>query len=78
MAASSVQTVIMTMWQLAKHQHDASMMFLLTVNDYIHIFHVRRSHVVASFALVAAGLVPHDADDVEIFLSIQRLRCRKE
>lgn len=47
----------------------------LTVHDDVDVFHVRRSHVVASFALVAAGLVPHDADDVEVLFSVQRLRC---
>lgn len=49
---------------------------LLTVDHHVDIFHVRRGDVVAGLAFVTAGLVSHDACNVQVLLPIQRLGCR--
>lgn len=50
----------------------------LTADDHVDVFDVRRGDVVAGLAFIAARLVPHYADDVQVFLSVQRLRCRRD
>lgn len=49
---------------------------LLTVDDHIDIFDIRRGNIIAGLAFITTSLVPHDAYDVQVLFSIQRLCCR--
>lgn len=50
---------------------------LLTVDNHVDVFDVRRGDVVAGLAFVATRLVSHDAYDVQVLLSVQRFCCRE-
>lgn len=49
----------------------------LTVDDHVDVFDVRRGDVVAGLAFVTTRLVSHDAYNVQVLFSIQRLCCRE-
>ncbi len=50
-------------------------LLLLTVDDHVDIFDIRRCDVVAGLAFITTCLVSHDAYNVQVLLSIQRLCC---
>lgn len=50
---------------------------LLTVDNHIDIFDIRRGDVVAGFAFITTRLVPHNTYNVQVLFSIQRFCCRE-
>lgn len=50
---------------------------LLTVDNHIDVFDIRRGDVVAGFAFITTRLVSHDTYNVQVLLSIQRFCCRE-
>ena len=49
---------------------------ILTIDNHVDIFDIRRGNLVAGLAFIASRLVSHDAYDVQILFTIQRLCCR--
>ncbi len=50
---------------------------LLTVDNHIDIFDIRRGDVVAGLAFITTRLVSHDTYNVQVLFSVQRLCCRE-
>lgn len=52
-------------------------MWLLTADNHVDVFDIRRGDVVAGLAFVTTCLVSHDTYNIQVFFSVQRLCCRE-
>lgn len=66
-----------TSWREAWREHPSVWKTLLTVDNHVDVFDIRRGDVVAGLAFVATRLVSHDTYNVQVLLAVQRLRCRE-
>lgn len=55
-----------------------SSVLLLTVDNHIDVFDIRRGNIIAGLAFIATCLVSHDAYNVQVLLSIQWLCCKEK
>lgn len=51
---------------------------LLTVDNHIDVFDIRRGDIVAGLAFVTTRLVSHDTYNIQVLFSFQWLCCREE
>lgn len=70
----NVVRIVMSFGLEQKKYHTLSL--LLTVDNHIDIFDIRRGDVVAGLTFIATCLISHNAYDVQILISIQRLCCK--
>lgn len=73
-AADDVVRIVMSFWfGIEKY---GTLPLLLTVDNHIDIFDIWRGDVVAGLTFIATCLISHNAYDVQILISIQRLCCK--